>query len=858
MSSNDMPAAPLTGSTSGNANKRSRGSGSPLAEGSEEEQPRKKRSNGELSPIISSDTEVSVASVEDGREGNLVNHLRANDDNHNYSITGRWKTRNTAWENLSAALCADLDNRHSETELKNALDTFEDTFEDACKTKLFMSYGGESPLGRKVLAFKTFIANSLREIAELAAEKCKLAAEKCKLAAEKQELETKLQGQRLGSDISDILNNSIKDKENSIKDKDTIIKDKDTIIKKEKSLIKNEAAKVTYFISMVSNQHQALRSKLSVTKSKGNETAGKVYMTATHDSRIATPAQVSPAQVDGIGPVTDQALTTSLTKSVGQPIVKILQSFHGYAVELFDIASKTEDETKVKNTVDALIAWEQTSVLDVAKMYARPPTADDKETSADQPILQAIISRVIRILAEGDNSGDAIETSSVLHEDEHGITSEQVIPSEGDRSRGRRVDGTVHPPEEYLPAVLALMLQLSVEIKTSHDLETMRNKAFEKGRSQVVGHLGKQLAYSFDFGGAGKNASNLGVVLTTGSIEVIEMKLTGVGTLEVDLSAVGTGVKAFLGTQDDNGFVLLAGALKRARRDEIATDEMMSVSQIVPGCPPTTLNVQSFLGSGAFSNVVKLGESEFMKIPKAACLAPDLEHEAKILMHLQCNVTNHGIPIPASLQSGVSTIQTVVRNELSSMTCLRLHGVVGTPLNKLPRNNWQTLAEQIVSQVVAALVFAHKKKVYHLDVRPGNIIVKPAESHKCAVLLSDWGCSIHQKNNEKLKKFRGCTPYAHDCLLGEWSPKKLRAELDFASLLYTCIHVDKGILQWAHAFHRPLQVSTADRQMRRDRAKEFVETKGGLFSKLDITIQKTLKSVVIKRAGLRPRRNSQQ
>jgi serine/threonine protein kinase len=325
--------------------------------------------------------------------------------------------------------------------------------------------------------------------------------------------------------------------------------------------------------------------------------------------------------------------------------------------------------------------------------------------------------------------------------------------------------------------------------------------------------------------------------------------------LNVDLSAVGTGVRAFLGTSTDNGFVLLAGALKRARRDENAMDNMVSVSEIVSGVPTTPLTFQKFLGSGAFSNVVKLGKSEFMKIPKAACLAADLVHEASILNHLQCP-TPKGIPILACSPQGVSAIQFVVRGELSRMPCLRLRGVVGTLLNKLPHNVWQASAKDIVSQVVAALKFAHGREVYHLDVRPGNIIVgKPVdESPQCVVLLSDWGCSIRKEGKQRvLKKFRGCTPYAHDSLLGEWGGAKLKPELDFASLLYTCIHVDKGILQWVHAFDRPLQVSDADMLMRRELATLFVELPRGCFSRLDTEIQETLKSVVLppRRDGLR-------
>jgi hypothetical protein len=298
MSSNDMPAAPLTGSTSGNTKKRSRGSGSPSAEGSEEEHPRNKRLNCGLSPI-NSDTEVAVV-----RQDTLVNRAPANDndhrapandEDHNYSITRRWKNRNTAWEEWSAALCVGLDRPYpcSEPELRNALDTFE----GVCKKKLFMTFEGKSPLGLKLLAFKKFVADNLGKII-------------AKHAAEKNELETKLKDP--GADIS-VLN---------------------TIIELKNEL--NEAAILTAFIAMVSEKHLALRSKLSVTKSKGNETAGMSFCTLPSDSRITQPQQASPAPVDDIDPVIDQALTTSLAESVGQLTASIHQSFHGYAVHLFE------------------------------------------------------------------------------------------------------------------------------------------------------------------------------------------------------------------------------------------------------------------------------------------------------------------------------------------------------------------------------------------------------------------------------------------------------------------------------------------------------------------------------------------
>jgi hypothetical protein len=77
-------------------------------------------------------------------------------------------------------------------------------------------------------------------------------------------------------------------------------------------------------------------------------------------------------------------------------------------------------------------------------------------------------------------------------------------------------------------------------------------------------------------------------------------------------------------------------------------------------------------------------------------------------------------------------------------------------------------------------------------------------------MLSDWGSSVDGNKGMTLKSFCGCTPNAHDRLLGKQSSFRLGEDLDFASLAYTIDHVETGKLQRLYKFNRPSQVTTAN------------------------------------------------
>ena len=327
-------------------------------------------------------------------------------------------------------------------------------------------------------------------------------------------------------------------------------------------------------------------------------------------------------------------------------------------------------------------------------------------------------------------------------------------------------------------------------------------------------------------------------------IRAMKMSLAGVGTDEVSLSTVDTGCIPLLGKasvethpsgcvgefdireggQENDGLVVLTGALIYQGPDEYGSNEVV-INQSSP--TNAKLSGATYLGSGAFSNVVKLGEDEFMKMPISAALEPSLLAESKILRALQ-GITNvpQLVLKDTDARDGISIIEAFIRGEESCTRGLRLKGIVGKPLHQLGRKNWSKHKVAIITVVYEALKSAHEKEIYHLDVRPGNVIVKISDEGCCEVLLSDWGCAVQAAQGQKrLKKFRGCPPYAHDFLLGGEVSTELHERLDFASLAYTIDHVEFGQLRWVFDFGCPTAVGVDEIASRRKKVLAWLQKK---------------------------------
>jgi hypothetical protein len=738
---------------------------------------------------------------------------------HNYSTTNRWRKRSVKWSQWMEEFVSGEDFDLNSLQLLTG-------------DELFLTIDNKSQLGKALVAFETDIGQCKRDVAE-----CRLKTEQYRLKieqleTEKNDLAAQLESLSGSPNGQNLMAQQMRMLVEHIASTREIIASNRMLIPLLIERVRAIATDVDTLIRSISRAHIEMRHMFSYVKAKTNESLLTVTSSLTSglqsfDPRMDLKRTPSPSEFEAFFLVSnDTSFTKELIGLVSKEEATDLLLLQKFVVDIFEKATKTDDAAMVNATTSAILDWKSGALVDEDAKYARPPTDRDSEVTADQPILQAVICRIIGILASSNNS-------AVLHEQEDGATTEQsVAGSNAGNTKRRRIDITVPPPEEYLALVLPTMMEKMIEIKPARIEAGKFNKALQQGRSQIVGHLGKRLLPAFDFGGAGKNEGALGVSLTHLSIEVINMTLTGVGTKAVSLDMITTGCVPLLGKAslsdaqikefgsiDTNGFVLLAGALKHRSSQEFDPADISSLTQVGP--IEEDLTKIEYLGSGGFSNVVCLvgTPGEFMKMPKVAALAKILEQEAEILRKLQSG-DGLGSIIPRLVlgteegASGISTLQNVVRGEISIMRGLRLRGVVGVPLDRLPLQFWSLFSKAIITTVYEALQFAHRKTIFHLDVRPGNIIVD-VSSVPCHVMLSDWGCSVDGTTHTTLKNFRGCMPYAHDRLLGEAFTGRLDKDLDFASLTYTVHHVCAGKLKWSFPFDDPSNVSTEDLEHRR-------------------------------------------
>ena len=300
--------------------------------------------------------------------------------------------------------------------------------------------------------------------------------------------------------------------------------------------------------------------------------------------------------------------------------------------------------------------------------------------------------------------------------------------------------------------------------------------------------------------------------------------------MEKNHDCLGPGPDSIM--ENASGFVLLAGAILYANGKGISY-EKMKISPVSP--QEEQFTVVRHLGTGAFANAFEIGEEEFMKVPLSASQAKSLEREAAILKALgDIDELPESIPRLANHQAEdlLSDLRVTIRDEVSSIKGLRLKGIIGVSLNKFQKEFCREISKIVVEQVYRALQAAHAHNIYHLDVRPGNIILKYNEDHSNAkVMLSDWGCATSEK---KLKHFRGCTPYADDAFLGRLDLNvRVGPELDFASLVYTIVHVTEGRLPWLCEFDLPRTVTTDDMRKRKEFVEKWFQEKSEAFLPTD-------------------------
>jgi hypothetical protein len=393
------------------------------------------------------------------------------------------------------------------------------------------------------------------------------------------------------------------------------------------------------------------------------------------------------------------------------------------------------------------------------------------------------------------------------------ISHEQAIWVDSKTST-QRIDFVVQRVQELLKAVLALSCFVPIEVKPLGRKQTTLADLHEEGVHQVIGHLAKEIYHYLHLGGVGcDHVCRRGAVLTLVSVEIIEMELSGVGTENVTLRVRRTQphllfdeetTQHLLGNDADNdadvsrfvfdatnpfrGFEMLAELMRMPSREESPLPKAGQLQYIHETLPGGVI-LETFLGAGGFCFVYSCRTNNtFVKIPRSPRVTPMLQKEMEAL-----SILGRGRRCPYVPEAPQKTLGTVTFRRLcetSRLPGLYLSGIVGTAASEHRKFSLKELCK-IFDCVRHALKHAHGKGVFHLDVRPSNIIVRRKLSRTTLtfdVMLSDWGCA--KLRGDQMKGFWGSVAFAHDEIhmnaqsTRAWKPMP---KYDFASLAFTMV-----------------------------------------------------------------------
>eukprot|EP00980_Cylindrotheca_fusiformis_P024596 scaffold12118_cov138-Cylindrotheca_fusiformis.AAC.13 len=631
---------------------------------------------------------------------------------------------------------------------------------------------------------------------------------------------------------------SIEATQRSIEATQRSIKATQRSIKATQRSIKATTESIVEKLENVYNQHVSVRYQLDVVKERGNENPSIVSTRSTENSceRIDASKVSSPSKMPSkVNPVPDSSLEEELARLVSDDKLKVITELQEFVASIVTNAPAYKEDLKCAThlgyTVERIEKWQPGDVIneDEYQQLVRPSFIKPKENDVDQPILRAILLRIIEIVDLSLSVGN-----------------EQFVPTVGKEegqvpgTTGRRVDLELHETREHLSSLFPAMLGRVIEIKAVSNNESTLLKRLGQAESQVIGHLGKQAWFSFDIGGVGEDCVLYGISLSLWSVSVSKLELRAVGTTKVSVDTKRTRRLRLLGNDytlpspvqdllengEHNALAVLAGALIVAfnkpgeealmkQEQEQEPEQKPMLVEVLSGRDGRRLEYDRLLGSGAFSNVLRLAEGgQFLKIPKAAAIIGSIEREAKVLSKIR---SDERVDIPQLVNengSSLSKLKFFNHHEEGSFTGLKLKGIVGkTLLAEALSNKNGTDPEKLgklVGIVHDVLRHAHDQGYVHLDIRPQNIIVTSNLDH---VMVSDWGAAW-DGNEEKAIRFRGCLPYAHD----NWfvvdsknskpSAKKQKPtpDFDFASLFYTWFHIacakESPKLPWNDEFQR--------------------------------------------------------
>ena len=219
--------------------------------------------------------------------------------------------------------------------------------------------------------------------------------------------------------------------------------------------------------------------------------------------------------------------------------------------------------------------------------------------------------------------------------------------------------------------------------------------------------------------------------------------------------------------------------------------------------------IGKLLGTGSFGLVFRYGQDEKSDEVLKVSRLRNCFHIERELAVLQALEREEGADYTIDDQVALPTLIHGIRPltvKLGGVT-RKLDGLVlspkGTPVLSWLRMTLVdvrtgTFCKKVVGQLEKALIFMHEKGVYHNDVAPKNIIIRPMGHDDWNVWLVDFGCASYPKER-KLTGFVGTLLYAHKYILNRrskesWAPKP---EHDFFSLgLTISVLINAGVTFW--------------------------------------------------------------
>ncbi|CAJ1968744.1 unnamed protein product [Cylindrotheca closterium] len=561
---------------------------------------------------------------------------------------------------------------------------------------------------------------------------------------------------------------------------------------------------------------------LSITKSDSRLTSNKEMSSVDDNDLYATPPK-NACQPSIRYVKEDEFLKDLIARSswgdLEEKYKKSLDNLATSLSDLIDLGEKSatdahkatnsegseERKRQVGHIVTTILGSDFVSNDNANQSFERLQIRGSDQTTVAQPVLHAIIYRVLDIVGLRE-----------LY-----VSKENNTRGGSGNEKDRHVGFLVHEVQEHLSYSLPSIIESLFEVKKCEMVGKKDVKLIELAVKQAIGNSARRMRGEFNFLGIGADCELYGIATSLSKISIVKASLQKVGTKSVEISwsrTKGTDLLSSVGLQLLALAISVSYDLSRVQHS-IATLKPKHISKQIDDGSRTVAEMPDFsiceyLGSGAFGIVYKLSatigdtvkspqqQSDFfLKIPSCQRASVSLHDEANILERLNSDkpITGKVSNIPSFKLLGSFDINL---NDFTGETDgLLLNGIIGTPAHKVKYNKGQLWS--VVRKVYATLTAAHERSVYHLDIQPANIIVREVSSSSSSssssdndldVLVIDWGVAI---SDDKQILFRGCIPYAHDELLAKARNKSMaKPEYDFASLMYTCYHLDVGFLPW--------------------------------------------------------------